>query len=69
MSLDYSFRVTSQLARVADVQFCFSFVGRAVEHVEDQINDAQVLIYVSLSWMDLNFVCRSWRLGAPVLIK
>uniref|UniRef100_A0A453LG94 RING-type domain-containing protein n=1 Tax=Aegilops tauschii subsp. strangulata TaxID=200361 RepID=A0A453LG94_AEGTS len=41
VSLDYSFRVTSQLVRVADVQFCFSFVGRAVEHVEDQINDAQ----------------------------
>jgi hypothetical protein len=46
---------------VADMQFWLRFVGRAVEHVEEHVNDAQVVINCSVSRMELVFVVGSWN--------
>ena len=57
------FQLISHFVWVDDVEFCFCFVGRAEEHVDYHINAAQVVIYVSFSWMDLIFVFEvgSWE--------
>jgi E3 ubiquitin-protein ligase BIG BROTHER-like protein len=54
-------QLASHFPAVAHMHFWFRFVGRAVEHVEDHVNDAQVVINSSVAWMELVFVFRSWN--------